>query len=157
MSLRVREGRKERWEQGKEDKCAREQVWRTSRYGKNGFEQAWRQEGYIPNEILKRRRKKRTCLLTLGWFPSFSQTAVKPYKECCLEGVQMTKDRTKFLENEVKKQMEKERKASLTKKWKDKTRTCGRRGPVWLLGDTRMALPFTKLTIDWDSRLLIVI
>lgn len=42
--------------------------------------------------------------------------AVKPYKECCEEGVKMTKDRTKFLENEAKKQMDKERKASLPKK-----------------------------------------
>lgn len=54
--------------------------------------------------------------LTLGSSPSSSQSAVKSYKECCLEGVQMTKDRTKFLENETKKQMEKERKASLPKK-----------------------------------------
>ncbi|XP_063846358.1 glutathione S-transferase 1-1-like isoform X1 [Scylla paramamosain] len=44
------------------------------------------------------------------------KAAIKPYKECCEEGVRMTKDRTKFLETEVKKQMEKERKASLPKK-----------------------------------------
>nr|XP_053626640.1 glutathione S-transferase 1-1-like [Cherax quadricarinatus] len=38
------------------------------------------------------------------------------YKECCDEGVAMTRARVKQLEADLKKQMEKERKASLTKK-----------------------------------------
>ncbi|XP_042214358.1 glutathione S-transferase 1-like isoform X1 [Homarus americanus] len=38
------------------------------------------------------------------------------YKECCLEGVEMTRARVKQLEADLKKQMEKERKASITKK-----------------------------------------
>ncbi|XP_066984665.1 glutathione S-transferase 1-like isoform X1 [Macrobrachium rosenbergii] len=38
------------------------------------------------------------------------------YKACCLEGVEMTKARVKQLEDDLKKQMEKERKASITKK-----------------------------------------
>ncbi|KAK4293298.1 hypothetical protein Pmani_033992 [Petrolisthes manimaculis] len=38
------------------------------------------------------------------------------YKECCEEGVRMTRARVKQLEDDVKKNVEKERKASLTKK-----------------------------------------
>lgn len=38
------------------------------------------------------------------------------YKECCIEGVEMTRARVKQLEDDLKKQMEKERKASITKK-----------------------------------------
>ena len=54
-------------------------------------------------------------VITIVFFSLFQEN-FPHYKACCVEGVEMTKARVKQLEDDLKKQMEKERKASITKK-----------------------------------------